>query len=40
MFQLKEKHITQFQEDGYLMVEGLYDQEEMDLLLQIGKADQ
>ncbi|HCQ04913.1 MAG TPA: phytanoyl-CoA dioxygenase family protein [Candidatus Latescibacteria bacterium] len=40
MFQLTEKHITQFQEDGYLMVEGLYDQEEMDLLLQIGKADQ
>jgi hypothetical protein len=39
-FRITEAHKAQFQQDGYVMVEGLYDQEEMDLLLQIGKADQ
>ena len=39
-YQLTDKQIAQFQEDGYLMVERLFDQEEMDLLLKIGKADQ
>lgn len=38
-FQVSNAQIAQFQEDGFLMVEGLYDAEEMDLLLKIGKAD-
>src|ERR1700682_1220153 len=32
--------VTQFQKDGYLLVPGLFDAGEMDLLLKIGKADQ
>ena len=38
-FQVSDAQIAQFQEDGFLMVEDLYDQEEMDLLLKIAKAD-
>ena len=40
MFQVTTAQTAQFQEDGYLLVESLYDAEEMDLLLRIGKADQ
>ena len=40
MFQLTIENKRKFQEDGYLLVEDLYDQEEMDLLLSIGKNDQ
>jgi hypothetical protein len=39
-FQASEAQVRQFQRDGYLMVPGLFDAEEMDLLLKIGKADQ
>lgn len=38
-FQVSDEQIAQFQADGFLMVEGLYDSEEMDLLLKIGKTD-
>ncbi|MFH1568213.1 MAG: phytanoyl-CoA dioxygenase family protein, partial [Gemmatimonadota bacterium] len=34
------EHVAQFQQDGFLLVEGLYDPEEVDLLLKIGRADQ
>ena len=40
MFKLTEKQERQYQQDGYLMVENLYEQEEMDLLLAIARADQ
>ena len=40
MFKATDAQIVQFQEDGFLLVEDLYNAEEMDLLLQIGKADQ
>ncbi|MGY8824561.1 MAG: hypothetical protein ACKVJG_11615 [Candidatus Latescibacterota bacterium] len=40
MFQVTTAQTAQFQKDGYLLVENLYDAEEMDLLLRIGKADQ
>ena len=39
-YQLTDAQVAQFNEDGYLMVEGLFDEEEMNLLLKIGKADQ
>ncbi len=39
MFRLTEEHERQFREDGYLMVEGLYDDEEMELLLSVGRTD-
>jgi len=32
--------IKQFNRDGFLMMESLFDSEEMDLLITIGKADQ
>jgi ectoine hydroxylase len=38
-FQVSDAQIEQFQADGFLVVEGLYDEEEMDLLLNIGKTD-
>jgi ectoine hydroxylase-related dioxygenase (phytanoyl-CoA dioxygenase family) len=38
-FKATPEQIAQFNEDGYLMVPGLFDAEEMDLLLKIGKAD-
>ncbi len=39
-YQVTSAQIEQFNEDGYLMIEDLFDNEEMDLLLKIGKADQ
>ena len=39
-FALTPQQVDQFKQDGYLLVEGLYDQEEMELLLKIGKADE
>ena len=39
-FQITAEQQTQFNRDGYLLVEGLFDQEEMELLLKIGKTDQ
>lgn len=39
-FQLTDEQVTSFHHDGYLLVEELFDAEEMDLLLGIGKADQ
>ena len=39
MFRLTEEHERRFREDGYLMVEGLYDEEEMELLLSVGRTD-
>lgn len=38
-FQATPAQLRQFHEDGYLMVPGLFDAEEMELLLKIGKAD-
>lgn len=38
-FQLTDEQERRFREDGYLMVEGLYDEEEMELLLNVGRAD-
>ena len=38
-FQATEEHIAAFRRDGYVLVPGLFDAEEMDLLLRIGKAD-
>ena len=39
-FQVTDDQIAQFQQDGYLMVPRLFDAEEMELLLKIGRADQ
>ncbi len=39
-FEVDDRQIAQFQSDGYLLVENLYDPDEMDWLLTIGKADQ
>jgi ectoine hydroxylase len=38
-FALSERQIAQFGADGFLIVEGLFDPEEMDLLSQIARAD-
>lgn len=38
-FKVTSAQIQQFQKDGYLMVPDLFDAEEMELLLKIGKAD-
>src|SRR6266571_1585493 len=35
-----DDQIAQFQQDGYLLVPRLFDTEEMELLLKIGRADQ
>jgi ectoine hydroxylase-related dioxygenase (phytanoyl-CoA dioxygenase family) len=37
---LNQEQIAQFDRDGYLMVKELFDVEEMNLLMQIAKADQ
>jgi len=37
---LAKEQVDQFNRDGFLMVEGLFDAEEMDLLIRIAKADQ
>ena len=39
-FTITPEQVAQFSEDGYLMVPGLFDTEEMELLFKIGKADQ
>jgi ectoine hydroxylase-related dioxygenase (phytanoyl-CoA dioxygenase family) len=39
-FVVSDAQVAQFKQDGYLFVENLFDQEEMDLLLKIAKADQ
>jgi ectoine hydroxylase len=39
-FTVTDKQVAKFNEDGYLLVEGLFNEEEMDLLLNIGKQDQ
>ena len=39
-FRLTEEQVVGFQRDGYVMVEKLFDDEEMDLLLRVGKADE
>ncbi|MBM3280328.1 MAG: phytanoyl-CoA dioxygenase family protein [Candidatus Handelsmanbacteria bacterium] len=39
-FKVTKAQQAQFNRDGFLMVRQLYDAEEMDLLLKIGKADQ
>jgi ectoine hydroxylase-related dioxygenase (phytanoyl-CoA dioxygenase family) len=39
-FKVTDEQIKQFQQDGYILVPGLYDAEEMELLMQIGKSDQ
>jgi hypothetical protein len=39
-FEVTPDQIVQFEDDGFLMAPGLFDAEEMDLLLKIGKADQ
>ncbi len=38
-FNVSQQQIEQFRADGYLLVEGLYNAEEMELLLNIGKTD-
>src|SRR5882762_1478521 len=40
MSKLALEQIEQFTRDGYLMVKGLFDTEEMDLLLNIARSDQ
>jgi hypothetical protein len=40
MFTLTKEQVEQFNRDGYLMIKGLFDAEEMDLLMHIAKADQ
>jgi ectoine hydroxylase len=40
MPELTEEQIEQFNQDGYLMVESLFDAEEMDLLLSVARSDQ
>jgi ectoine hydroxylase-related dioxygenase (phytanoyl-CoA dioxygenase family) len=37
---LTEAQVRQFGEDGYLLIKGLFDTEEMDLLRNIGRADE
>jgi ectoine hydroxylase-related dioxygenase (phytanoyl-CoA dioxygenase family) len=39
-FNLSEDQLTQFQDDGYLIVPGLFDQQEMDGLLAYAKGDE
>ncbi len=38
-FHVSDEQVRQFQDDGYLFVPGLYDPDEMKLLLEIGRAD-
>ena len=39
-FQLTDAQLAQYRADGYLMVESLFDEEEIELLLQIARSDQ
>jgi len=40
MYKLTDEQLARFNRDGYLIVRGLFDAEEMDLLIHIAKADQ
>ena len=40
MSELTVEQVEQFNRDGYLMIEGLFEAEEMNLLMQVAKADQ
>jgi ectoine hydroxylase len=40
MYTLKHDQLEQFQRDGYVLIERLFDSDEVDLLLRIAKADQ
>src|SRR5437660_11079280 len=40
MARLTEEQVEQFNRDGLIMIDGLFDAEEMDLLIRIAKADQ
>src|SRR6266496_1226021 len=40
MAKLTEEQVEQFNRDGFLMIKGLFDAEEMELLIRIAKADQ
>ena len=40
MSRLSKEEVEQFNRDGFLMIKGLFDAEEMDLLVRIAKADQ
>lgn len=40
VFNLPENAVAEFATDGYVLIRSLFDAEEMNLLLQIGKADQ
>jgi phytanoyl-CoA dioxygenase PhyH len=40
MAKLTEQQVRQFCRDGYLLIENLFDSEEMELLLRIAKADE
>jgi ectoine hydroxylase len=40
MAKLTEEQVAQFNRDGFIMIEGLFDAEEMDLLIRVAKADQ
>ena len=40
MFEVSDKQIEEFNRDGYLIVETLFDGEQMDLLLRTAKEDQ
>ncbi len=39
MSELTKEQVEQFNRDGYLMIRGLFDAEEIDLLIRIAKAD-
>jgi len=38
-FRIDEEQFARYNADGWLMVDSLFDEEEMELLLQVGKAD-
>src|SRR5437899_8907528 len=40
MARLTEEQVEQFDRDGFIMIDGLFDAQEMDLLIRIAKADQ
>ncbi|MBV9122258.1 MAG: phytanoyl-CoA dioxygenase family protein [Planctomycetes bacterium] len=39
-FSVTDRQVSQFQEDGYVLVDNLFDAEEIDLLRRIARADQ
>jgi hypothetical protein len=40
MYNLTQKQVERFDEDGYLLIEDLFDIEEMDFLLRLAKSDE